>query len=156
MSYSAITVANAFLTLARRENKTLTNMKLQKLVYIAQGFSLAMLGRPLFRNPIHAFQYGPVIPFLYEELKRYGNGSIANLIPIPDGEDAIDVDDPTCIEATIIRGVWERYGTLSAVQLSNITHQPETPWSKVWNKKNYEVIPNGLIQNHYLNLLEKA
>lgn len=156
MSYSAIAVANAFLTLAQRENKSLTNMKLQKLVYIAQGFSLAMLGKPLFRNPIHAFQYGPVIPFLYEELKRYGSGPILHLIATSEEDHGIDVDDPSCVEAAIIRGVWQRYGALSAVQLSNITHQPETPWSKVWNKKNYEVIPTGLIKNHYLELLEKA
>jgi uncharacterized phage-associated protein len=152
--YSVIAVANAFIELARRDGKTLTNMKLQKLVYIAQGYSLAMLGEPLFLNNVHAFQWGPVIPKLYDVIKHYGSNPITNLIPVF-GDPVIDIDDLSSPAVAIIRGVWQQYGNLTAAQLSTITHKQETPWSNTWSKSQYSVIPNDEIKNHYQDIIQK-
>ena len=48
----------------------ITNLKLQKLVYYAQGFSLALCGRPLFAERIEAWQHGPVCPLFSQSTKR--------------------------------------------------------------------------------------
>src|SRR5712691_11530985 len=73
MSYSALTVANTFLDLATQEGKYVTNMKLQKLVYIAHGYYLAYrAGEPLIFEDVKAWQWGPVIVELYEALRQYG------------------------------------------------------------------------------------
>lgn len=153
--YSAISVANAFIELAKRDSATLTNMKLQKLVYIAQGFSLAMLDKPLFFNNVHAFQWGPVIPKLYEVVKQYGNNPIPDKIPYYFGDDSIDIDDDNSPEVAIIKGVWDIYGKKTAAQLSTITHQPKTPWSETWAETQYGVIPNDVIKSHYLGIVSK-
>src|SRR5260363_307462 len=59
---SVFDVANYFLTLVEEEvGDALSNLKIQKLVYYAQGFHLALFSRPLFENAIEAWTHGPVI-----------------------------------------------------------------------------------------------
>jgi uncharacterized phage-associated protein len=142
--YSAISVANAFLDLARREEKSLTNMQLQKLVYIAHGYCLAQLNQPLFHNNVHAFQWGPVIPNLYKLLNQYGAGEVKDFIP--NDEPPIPLNSP---EMEIIKEVWDYYGDFSAFQLSNFTHRAGTPWSETWRINQFGVISDDLIAKHY-------
>jgi uncharacterized phage-associated protein len=150
MEYSAAAVANEFLKLARRDGKSLTNMKLQKLVYIAQGWSLALLGRPLFYNEIKAWIWGPVIPRLYKPLRKYGAGVVTEFVPTDDGP-----IDPQSAEMAVIKGVWNAYKDFSAAQLSAITHKEGTPWSQTWASKHYGIIRPDLIAQHYRQLLNE-
>lgn len=150
MAYSAVAVANAFLKLAKDNDKTLTNMQLQKLVYIAHGYCLAMLGQPLFYNNVHAFEWGPVIPKLYKQLRRYGAGNITEEISTND--EPIISPMP---EMAIIRGVWNSYGNFSGPKLSTITHREGTPWSITWKDNQFGVIDNDLIAEHYRQLLNE-
>lgn len=142
--YSAESVANAFIDLARRNGKSLTNMQLQKLVYISHGYSLAKLGNPLFHNNIHAFQLGPVIPNLNKTLRRYGAGEVKDYIPtdeLPVSEDSQEME--------IIREVWHEYGDFSGFELSALTHRKGTPWSETWRKNPFGVISDELIAEYY-------
>jgi uncharacterized phage-associated protein len=147
MKYSAITVANVFITIAEREGKVLTNMKLQKLVYMAHGFGLAF-DKPLIKNEVHAWKYGPVIPQLYKMLAKYGAGTVTELIPShePDMESTLEAFE-------IIKRVWNGYGKFSGGQLSAITHEAGSPWSQTWLKENFSVIPEDLIAKHYRDLM---
>ena len=62
---TAFDVANYFLSIPEYED--LTNLKLQKLVYYAQGIHLAIYGKPLFNEAIKAWEHGPVVPELYRK-----------------------------------------------------------------------------------------
>lgn len=142
---SAIAVAQAFLDLATREGRSLTNMQLQKLVFFAHGVHLAAYdGSTLIDDPIRAWDFGPVIPPLYEKLRRFGRGKVDPVIA-PE----LRVLDPDGTEFQAIRSVWEAYKGYDAWKLSKITHQPGTPWSKVWERCMYDDIPNDLIQEYY-------
>lgn len=152
MPYSAAAVANEFLRLARRDLKRLTNMQLQKLVYIAHGFHLAITGQPLFYNNVHAWPWGPVIPKLYNRLKKYGSGIVSEQIPRDESSPEGDIAP---LAKSIIENVWRSYGQRSGPELSRVTHKADTPWSQTWNTEKYGIIPNELIQTYYRRLLDE-
>ena len=86
-SVSAITVANKFIDLATAAGDECSNMKLQKLVYFADGLHLAFGQGPLVREPFEAWKYGPVVPDLYHKFKNYFAGPVpANHAFRNDGE----------------------------------------------------------------------
>lgn len=150
MAYSAIAVANAFLQLAKQNGKTLTNMQVQKLVYIAHGYSLALLHKPLFYNNVHAFEWGPVIPKLYTQLRKFGNSKISEEIPVED-----EPIQPTSAEMDVIREVWKIYGNFTGAKLSAITHREGTPWSKTWQTTKFGVIDDDKIADYYREMLNE-
>jgi uncharacterized phage-associated protein len=143
MPFPAVVIANEFLRIAEKERSPLTPMKLQKLVYFAHGWCLALTGQPLITERIEAWQYGPVIPSLYGEFKLYGNGPItepAYTVSFNGGkvqfyQQTLD-DFPDTPEKEfarqVIRRVWEVYGGFTTAKLSNATHLPGTPWSEVY------------------------
>ena len=155
MAYHVFAVANAFIELSLRDNIPVTNMKLQKLVYIAQGFSFALLEQPLFDEDIRALKWGPVIMSLYNRVKHYGSNPIDKKIGLPEGMAEIELNGESSRESLIINFVWSRYKQYSAAQLSAITHKDGTPWSDVWTVNEYGVIPNDRISSHYKGIVNK-
>lgn len=115
----AIVIANAFLKLSQPDlGDTISNLKVQKLLYYAQGFSLAIYNKPLFKEQIISWTHGPVVVEVYNEFGRYGAG------PIPVPNIAINL---TKNEIKLISDVWKVYGQFSAWKLRDMTHS-ETPW----------------------------
>jgi|HubBroStandDraft_6_1064221.scaffolds.fasta_scaffold58038_1 uncharacterized phage-associated protein len=151
MAYPASTIANTFIGLAEQQGMKLTNMQLQKLVYIAHGFYLAIEHEPLLEEDVRAWQWGPVIRELYDELRNYGSHPVDK--PIPPSTQIDEAADPGAMQ--IIRNVWRAYGKLSASQLSVITHQPDTPWRQAWNERPYGYIDNDVIAAYYRNFLHE-
>jgi len=106
------------------EYELISHMKLQKLVYFCQGYSLALLGRSLFPETIEAWRHGPVCPKLYHILKGYGSSPItASIDP-----DKIALDEQ---EKQLVRMVYGVYGQYSAARLRKITHE-QGPWKDTW------------------------
>src|ERR1700689_5397887 len=80
--YPASAIANELIKLSlQKTNSGLSPMKVQKLVYFAHGWYLALTGgRPMINEPVEAWKFGPVVPSLYYELKKYGETPITDLI----------------------------------------------------------------------------
>jgi len=122
-------------------------MKLQKLLYLANGWHLAIFDKPLVKEKVQAWKFGPVFPSLYRDFKRYGNQPID-----PFWEDynySIGQDQPV---VDLLDAVLDKYGHLSAIQLSRLTHQEETPWSRTWDGTPDKSIPDELIAEHFRSL----
>ena len=73
-------IANEFIRLAARERKTLTQMQIQKLVYIAHGWNLAINEAALTHDSPSAWSYGPVYRELYRALQQYGSEGVTRPI----------------------------------------------------------------------------
>ena len=93
-------------------------MKLQKLVYYSQAWSLVWDDRPMFDEPLEAWANGPVVYDLYQTHR-----SQFTVQECPKGDVAhLDKDARETIDA-----VWKFYGDKSAQYLSDLTHL-ESPW----------------------------
>ena len=159
MALTAYQVANQFIANAARDGETLTHMKIQKLVYYAHGYYLAIFDEPLIEEAVEAWQYGPVIRSLYRVLKGYGHAPIrkfveprawrrAALVSVPFGKEGEN-------ERAVISKVWEAYKGLSGLQLSALTHAPQTPWALVRDQKGpiYQGIDNRILKDYFKGLL---
>jgi len=114
--YSAFDIANYFLFKAQEEEQELlSNLKLQKLVYYAQGLHLAIFGDPLFKEKIKAWQYGPVIPELYHLYKECGAGGIQ----APTDFNPKSIDSKT---KEFLDEIYEFFGQYSAIRLMELAH----------------------------------
>ena len=146
--YSSLQVANYFIELAREQGRLLNPMQLIKLVYIAHGWCLGINNRPLIREQIEAWQYGPVVPNLYHEVKNYRNRGIDIILPT---YDCTPLNENA---KSLISEVYSEYGKYDGLDLSNITHKEDTPWSRTWHNPSWgdKIIPNSMIATHYGNL----
>lgn len=100
------------------KQQALTAMKLQKLVYYAQAWSLVWDERPLFTNRIEAWANGPVCPDLYAAHR--GEFLITE---VPGGDPSKLTKD----EADTVDAILRDYGDKTATWLSALTHK-EDPW----------------------------
>ena len=103
-----------------RQQGRMTTMKLQKLVYYSQGWSLAWGSGALFGEPIEAWAEGPVVRTLWEMRRGFRMVDVPDLPPV-------DADALTPEQRSDMDAVLGAYGGLSAEQLSAMTHR-ETPW----------------------------
>lgn len=113
-----------------RKTGQITTMKLQKLVYYCQAWSLAWDGVPLFDEDFQAWANGPVCPELFMKHKGRFVVDESLLADVPDcdfTQDAIETMD----------SVLKYYGDKEPHWLSELTHK-EAPW-----RETRAGVPNG-------------
>lgn len=151
MQLTVFDVAKYFLQKSNpNSERSITHLKLQKLVYYAQAWHLAIKGKALFNEKIEAWIHGPVTPELYNSYKIYG----FNVID-PPKLPKVDLDKP---QRDLVDEVWQIYGGLSGRVLETLTHQ-EDPWIKARGNASPESPSNNTIsldsmRLYYRNLLE--
>lgn len=116
----ALDVANYLLSLAEQEKVAMDPMKLQKILYFCQCWSL-FDGSRLFDDPVEAWRHGPVVRTVWK-----AHSGSSNIRP---------ADSPRFFELAsdqmeMIQGVWEMLKNQSGLALSRKTHMPDTAWRK--------------------------
>ncbi len=142
---SVFDVANTFISLGKNAPEPITNMKLQKLLYYAQGWYLAITNNELFNEDFEKWTWGPVCPDIYQEFKCYGANVIAQLSP---SGKVLNKG----LEFDFINTIWNMYGSMSAIELSLKSHQ-EDPWIST---PRFEIIDKKLIKDYFKTLLPEA
>ncbi len=142
--YSASMIAKWFLAYNRKvmsdgDSEYISNLKLQKLLYYAQGTYYAIKDQLLFSEPIVAWRHGPVVETIYHEYKSNGSNGIV----FEEEYDFSCVDSET---EKILEDVYDTFGQYSAWKLRNMTHS-ETPWQ---NTEINDIINTELIKDYFL------
>lgn len=145
-------VARTMIQLATKHKVSVTNLKLQKLLYFAHGLMLAKNGRPLINEAFQAWKYGPVAESLYHDLKVFGPSVISpsdGFIPHWPELPADAKDERDAIEAVLAQ-----LGKSSGGSLINLSHDPSGPWHEVFksNEKSIE-ISDGAIKKYFKTIV---
>ncbi len=139
MPYQVGKIVSYFLRLGRENEVDISPLKLQKLLYFAHGWHLALHpgGEPLLDEDIVAWKYGPVVVSVYHEFKQYRNSPIDHDVcervdntqrfPVLSQREEEEI-------GPLLEKVWEIYGSVSAFKLSEVTHLPGTPWRKLYDR----------------------
>src|SRR5437764_14498245 len=96
------------------ESVLICPLRLEKLLYYCQGWSLALLGRPLFRQPLEAWAKGPVVRDVYEMFRASRDG----ITPEQAGTPAATL---SATEAALVEMVWREYACLPPGRLVQMT-----------------------------------
>ncbi len=153
-TYQVNQIADWFLASIDREaGDTISHLKLQKLMYYAQAWSLALNGKVLFNEDFQAWTHGPVLPSLWLMLKNFGWDSIP-LEAIRTKSDVFTEDEE------ILSDILNSYGDMSAKHLEELTNS-ETPWRKARGNLPIEVsstqiISKELMREYYKKLYEET
>lgn len=127
--------------------KSLTPMKLLKLLYVAHGYSLGKNGVPLLGEPVCAWQYGPMIPSVYQAVRDYRSAPVTSVLGARKGL-------LTDAEKAVMDTVLATYAGATAMQLAVAMRRPGSPYAIIRGGSSADaVIPDDLIKVFYRDLL---
>lgn len=137
--------------------KLLTPLEINKMVYIAHGWILGALGRPLIDNrhgQIQAWPAGPVVVHLhnllrhfresplslydlYALLARQPDSSTEGLVPLPGQMRTEGLMELEQRHGDVVQGlkwVYSTYSRYSGGQLVTLTTQDDSPWAEQYRR----------------------
>ena len=160
MPFNSKTIADIFLDISDLNNQKVTCMKVQKLVYYAHGWHLAIINTPLINEQIEAWHFGPVIPSIFKNsnafcsdtIIRETNTDTLDFSKWPEQE--IHIDE---LVEKLLEKIWEVYGKLNEVSLANMSHHTGTPWEQTWHERgqNKPIIKEDLIREYFIACTQK-
>ena len=160
--YKGKSIANGFLVLGCRDGQLINPLKLQSLLYFANGYYMAEnLGQALVNEYFEAWDYGPVIPSVYYEFKEYKDLGIKRfastwnvaaqkltLAPVPFRDR---------LASEMIAWVWDTCKSRSDLDLSHMMQKLGSPWDRARKRAEYSGMRNEPlaildIHKHFSNL----
>lgn len=154
MKDRAILIARYFIFKNIKDKRSLSNKKLQKLLYYAQAWNLVLNNKKIFNNEIEAWIHGPAIRSVYKNYKEFGFNDVKDEIDTKEFEKNLSRS-----EIKVLNAVWEVYGKYDADYLEQLSHSEE-PWIKTRNnllpyEGSTRVIPTALMKNYYGRQISK-
>lgn len=131
MINDTLPVANWFIREAKRDGQQITLPKLQKLVYFAYGWHLALYSKPIISEVVTVWPWGPGFQGIYDFAGAFGSGPIPSCLSLLDGYPTLREDDP---RIPLLRRIWELYGEYSPSQLAQMVNETGGPWEETRRK----------------------
>lgn len=154
--YSVLDVCRFIINYSNECGYSISNLKLQKLLYFIQAyFLISDNGSPCFNEEIQAWTFGPVCPSAYRVYKIYGYSNIPKIDFYYrfDRERGISkvMFDSECIDESsrkMIIDVIEEFKDTSASELVNLTHA-QLPWKEAYELGKNTVISQKAIRDYF-------
>lgn len=124
-------MANWFIDAARRDGQQITLSKLQKLVYFAYGWHLALYGKPIISEVVTMMPWGPRFQSIYSFAGEFGSEPVPSCLSLLDGCPTLREDGP---RIPLLRRIWEIYGEYSPSQLARMVNEADGPFDKTRRK----------------------
>lgn len=141
--YDALIIAKYIVELSNKKGYSISNLKLQKIMYFIQALFLIYKNEACFREEIEAWDYGPVVPEVYGKYKTYGSAAIPYL-----GDDVSNKISK--FDRTLIDKVVDFFSKYSASALVDLTHR-QAPWKDAYIPYKKNVIPKKSIKEYFAN-----
>ena len=139
----ALDAANFFVDLARSKQADMTNLRVNKLLYFAQGWSLARTGSPLFADEIEARDLGPVVPEVYRTFTPCGRSCIR------DTSADYDYNRISSEEIDLLLDVSNHYEKYSTSYLVDMSHETDGPWKANYIEHGNNIIPKEQLKTFF-------
>jgi uncharacterized phage-associated protein len=142
-------IANFVLDRADASGVQITPLALQKIVFFCHVWSLIELGRPLIKHSFEAWEFGPVLQYLYREFTSFRSAPITTRAQRVNSHTGCKEIVPYSFDtatAELLERVIGFYSRLSASALVDLTHAPGGPWHKAWHHEG-KINPGMRIDN---------
>lgn len=127
----------------------ITHLKLQKLLYYAQGISLGMFNKEIFSENIEAWQHGPVVREVYSVYSIFGRNNIDIKMDKEKEEIIKKIEDDKEV-AEVLNLTYDNFAIYTAWQLRQMTHEDNTPWDVTQKAKGLgSIIERPLIEKYF-------
>lgn len=128
-------IANYVLDRSDAKGRGITNLALQKILYFCHAWMLVEYKEPLVRHEFEAWEFGPVLPYVYRDFKVHGDGKIttrALSLDVETGQREVARVEIPAGKKEFLDSIIDFYGRLSAFDLVKISHVVGGPWDQVW------------------------
>ena len=147
MTYKAIDVANYVIGYANKLNNSVTNQKLEKILYFIQGYGYSKLDKQLIDADFEAWTYGPVIRDIYIEFSRYGSLLITDFYKSNYENIYFDEEDKLFLNEII-----EELNKFSTNKLTFASMSKNSPWVMAYEKDKTNIIDKASIEKFFKKL----
>lgn len=130
-------------TLCEISGWSLTNLQIQKILYLANRAYLGRYNTPLIEEDFEAWDYGPVLPDIYRECNVFGNKPVWSAFF---GVKPYENDE----KRALLEEAYEKLKNKTGGQLVSMTHRDDGAWEKVYEPGAVGIkIPRSLIEEEY-------
>ncbi|WP_019132667.1 Panacea domain-containing protein [Peptoniphilus obesi] len=166
--YSIYDINVYIINYAFETNRSVTNLKLQKVLYFLYGFYYAITKKELFDENFEAWAYGPVVRKSYINYSMYG----AEIIPPHNNylDLLFDKNSKYSSESNVeyfntifeekskktIDDILDLMLNISTMKLVDLSHDKGGPWYKSYEKGNKKAINKCLILNYFGSMSERT
>lgn len=126
-------VCDLIIIFEMRNNRQVSNLRLQKLLYFIQAQFIVEFDKPCFNSLMEAWHYGPVIPSVFQAYKHFGSLSITQT-----NNKSLDEARQLVVHHQTVEELLDRMSKYSTTSLVNISHE-QAPWKNSYSHGREEI-----------------